>query len=77
MNGTASIFEGHTVCFERNFPASVDRLWAYLTSPEDLPAWLADGAIGPARVDLRFANNGSEIHGTVLLWEPFRAVEFR
>jgi len=61
MNGTASIFEGHTVRFERNFPASVDRLWAHLASPEGLPTWLADGAIGPARVDLRFANNGSVV----------------
>jgi uncharacterized protein YndB with AHSA1/START domain len=76
MSTTASIFEGHTVRFERIFPASVDRLWAYVTSPEGLRAWLAEGAIGPERVDLRFANNGSEIHGAVLIWDPPRVVEF-
>ena len=76
MNDTASIFEGHTVRFERIFAASVDRLWVYLTSPEGLRTWLADGAIGPDRVNLSFANNGSEIHGAVLIWDPPRIVEF-
>ena len=38
--------------FERSFPASVDSLWAYLTSPEGLRAWLAEGTIGQERVDL-------------------------
>jgi uncharacterized protein YndB with AHSA1/START domain len=76
VNDTASIFEGHTVRFERIFAASVDRLWVYLTSPEGLRTWLADGAIGPDRVNLSFANNGSEIHGAVLIWDPPRIVEF-
>jgi len=76
MSRYATIVDGRTVRFEREFPISVEQLWTYLTSPAGLRTWLADGHIGPDGAELRFENNGSSIQGAVLVWEPPHVVEF-
>jgi len=76
MGDDAQFFEGHVVRFERSFPISVERLWAYLTTEEGLPCWLAEGVIGPGEANLRFSNNDSAIRGRVRIWEPPLRVEF-
>jgi uncharacterized protein YndB with AHSA1/START domain len=76
MTDLGTIIDGHTVRFERVFPLPPEGLWAYLTSPDGLSRWLADGHIGPERAELRFAQNQSGIHGAVTVWDPPHAVEF-
>jgi len=76
MSAFGTILNHHTVRFERVFPISIERLWDYLTTAEGLRNWLAEGTIGPDRVELRFANNGSIIRGAVTTWDPPHVVEF-
>ncbi|HEY3953665.1 MAG TPA: SRPBCC family protein [Streptosporangiaceae bacterium] len=76
MTDYAAITIDGTVRLERAFPIPVDQLWAYLTTPDGLARWIADGQIGPDRAVLRFPGNHSLIDGTVLVWEPPSVVEF-
>lgn len=75
MTELGTITDGHTVCLERVFPVSVAQLWAYLTTPDGLSRWLAEGQIGPDRVSLRFPGTGL-VEGPVTAWDPPRLVEF-
>jgi uncharacterized protein YndB with AHSA1/START domain len=76
MTQLGTITDGHTVRLERVFPVSPDQLWAYLTTPDGLRRWMAEGQIGPERAELRFLDNGSLISGPVSAWDPPRLVEF-
>jgi uncharacterized protein YndB with AHSA1/START domain len=72
----ATIVENNTVRLERVFPISVEQLWVYLTTPEGLRRWIAEGEIGPERAQLKFLDNGSFTEGAVTAWEPPNLVEF-
>ena len=76
MTDYGEISDDGTVRLERAFPIPVDQLWAYLTTPDGLRRWIAEGQIGPDRAWLRFADNGSLIDGAVIAWEPPSLVEF-
>ena len=76
MTDFAMISDDGAVRLERAFPVSVDQLWAYLTTPDGLRRWIADGQIGPDRARLRFADNGSVIDGAVTAWEPPSLAKF-
>jgi uncharacterized protein YndB with AHSA1/START domain len=76
MTDYATINDDGTVRLERCFPVPVDQLWAYLTTPDGLRRWVADGQIGPDRARLKFLDNGSLIDGAVTVWEPPSLVEF-
>jgi uncharacterized protein YndB with AHSA1/START domain len=76
VNVFGSITNGDTVRLERDFAPTPDELWAYLTTPEGLSRWIAEGHIGPEHAELRFLDNGSEITGVVTTWSPPNVVEF-
>jgi uncharacterized protein YndB with AHSA1/START domain len=76
VSDLGSIVNGDTVRLERDFPFTADKLWAYLTAPDGLRAWIAEGDIGPERAELRFLDDGSEIAGGVTAWDPPHVVEF-
>jgi uncharacterized protein YndB with AHSA1/START domain len=76
MTDYAAISDDGTVRLERAFPVPVEQMWAYLTTPDGLRRWVADGQIGPDRARLRFLDNGSLIDGAVTAWEPPSLVEF-
>jgi uncharacterized protein YndB with AHSA1/START domain len=65
-----------TVRLERVFLIPVEQLWAYLTTPEGLRRWIAEGQIGPGRARLEFLDNGTVTEGPVLAWDPPNLVEF-
>jgi uncharacterized protein YndB with AHSA1/START domain len=65
-----------TVRLERVFLIPAEQLWAYLTTPEGLRRWIAEGRIGPGRARLEFLDNGTVIEGPVLAWDPPNLVEF-
>lgn len=76
MNVFGSITHGDTVQLVRDFPLTADELWAYLTTPDGLSRWIAEGHIGPERAELRFLDNGGEIAGVVTTWNPPHIVAF-
>ena len=83
MNGTHQQLEDgrHQVRFERTLAHPVDRVWAAITEPDEIEAWLARAAIDPqpgGRVELEWLNTGDEeviARGTVTAIEPPRLLE--
>lgn len=57
-------------------PATAERVWQFLTTPQGLRSWLAEGSIGPQRAHLQFGDTGDVIDAPVLRWEPPYVVEF-
>ena len=87
MTGLGSVIDSHTIRFERLLPGPVERVWDYLTRPESLATWLAEGEIDPrvgGQVELRFdvqevperAKAGAIIRGVVARWEPPRVLAY-
>lgn len=63
----------------RDLAHSVERVWAYLTDPELLPLWLAEGQVqaspgGLARLD--FGQSGSAIDSPVTQAIPMQALDY-
>lgn len=57
MREFGALLDAHTVQFERLFPGPIERVWAYLTKPEQLRTWLADATIDlrvGGAIELRF-----------------------
>ena len=83
MNGTHRQLEDgrHQVRFERTLAHPVDRVWAAITEPAQIEAWLARAEIDPqpgGRVELEWLNTGDEeiiARGTVSAIEPPRLLE--
>ncbi len=78
-------FGEDAVRLQRTLPATIARVWEYLTTPELLGTWIADGEIEPrvggrvALTQLRDAlpiNTGNTIRGIVTRWEPPHALAF-
>ncbi|HEY9760626.1 MAG TPA: SRPBCC family protein [Oculatellaceae cyanobacterium] len=81
------IVDDQTVRFERIVPASVERVWQYLTQSDFLSSWFAvgtvDGRVG-GRVDFHFQQedipdrdeNGLKIRGLISVFEPNKALAF-
>ncbi|HEY9682260.1 MAG TPA: SRPBCC family protein [Oculatellaceae cyanobacterium] len=81
------IVDDQTVRFERVMPASVERVWQYLTQSDFLSSWFAvgtvEGRVG-GRVDLHFQQedipdrdeNGLKIRGLISVFEPNKALAF-
>ena len=65
-----------SVRLERVFPIPAEHLWAYLTTPEGLRRWIAEGQIGPGHARLEFLDNGTVNEGPVVAWDPPNLVEF-
>ncbi|BCL78917.1 ATPase [Ktedonobacteria bacterium brp13] len=69
------------VRFERSLPHSIERVWAAITEPEELVAWLAE-----AEIDLRLGgsvrlhwlnSDGPARQATITQCEPPRLLEYR
>ena len=87
MTGLGSVIDSHTIRFERLLPGPVERVWDYLTRPECLATWLAEGEMDPqagGQVGLRFdvhevperAKAGAIIRGVVARFEPPRVLAY-
>lgn len=87
VNDLGKIIDDSTVRFERVLPASIERVWQYLTSSECLPEWLAEGKIDQrfgGKVKLKFdveavperAGKGENIEGSVTFIDPLRALAY-
>ncbi len=64
---------GPIVRFERVLPHPIAKVWAALTEPAGLAAWLAPGTIDLApggRVRLEFTNTSHVVDGAVLAVDP-------
>jgi len=82
-----TILNEHAVRFERLLPASVEKVWGYLTDPEQVKQWLAAASIEPrigGRIELKFdvdemperKEKGANIHGLIGWYEPQRGVSY-
>lgn len=74
--------QGPRLELSRRLRAPIEKVWAALTTPEKLAAWMGVewlGESGPLRVggrfDYRFANSDMESRGRVLVLEPPRVLE--
>ncbi|HYF92508.1 MAG TPA: metalloregulator ArsR/SmtB family transcription factor [Symbiobacteriaceae bacterium] len=80
MNGIVQRTEaGWVVRFERHLKHPVEKVWAAVTQPERLAAWLAGGEVDlveGGKIRLTFENTGSVMHGTVTRVEPPAVFEF-
>jgi uncharacterized protein YndB with AHSA1/START domain len=81
------IVDEHTIGFERVLPASVERVWQYLTQSDFLSSWFAVGTVEDrvgGRVDLHFQqedipdrdDNGLKIRGLISVFEPNKALVY-
>lgn len=79
-DGTIETRDGsHTLRFERYLPHSIERVWAALTEPEQLVAWLAEADVNLSkggRVQLRWLNSDSIMNATIIQLEPPRLLEY-
>jgi uncharacterized protein YndB with AHSA1/START domain len=75
----------HRLVFERDFNHPIDRVWAAITEPNEIEAWLARAELDPrtgGRVRLEWLNTDEEGHaaevvasGTVAAIDPPRLLE--
>jgi uncharacterized protein YndB with AHSA1/START domain len=71
----------HRLVFERRVNHPAERVWAALTEPDQIEAWLARAELEPhagGRVQLRWLNTGDEeviARGTVTAFDPPRLLE--
>jgi uncharacterized protein YndB with AHSA1/START domain len=81
--------DGDTVRFERLLPGPIERVWSYLTDGPLLATWLAEAGAIPPRAGETFVlkmgggddlpeREGYEanVYGTVLAYDPPRALEY-
>ncbi|HLK44419.1 MAG TPA: SRPBCC domain-containing protein [Acidimicrobiales bacterium] len=67
-----------TVTFERELAATPERIWAALTEPPQLAAWLAEAefdAVEDGAVHLVWPDKG-EMHGAVTVLRPHEVLEY-
>jgi uncharacterized protein YndB with AHSA1/START domain len=72
---SCDFLDRHTVCFVREMPHSVERVWSAITNPEEIDRWF----VGPARLDLRLGGDyrfGLHFAGTIRAYDPPRLIEF-
>ncbi len=75
--------ESYNVTFDRRFSAPIERVWAALTEPAQLSAWLASATVTPGvggRIELRLGADEQDAsghcRGTILVWNPPHALEY-
>ncbi len=84
-DGTVETRDGaHILRFVRHFNHPIEQVWAAITEPEQLVAWLAETRIEPrqgGRVQLRWLNtdengNGTVMNATITQFDPPRLLEY-
>jgi uncharacterized protein YndB with AHSA1/START domain len=77
MNDFGKLVDSSTVRFERLLPGPIERVWDYLTKPEFLATWLAQGSLDAragGRVELRTI--GGVVQGEITFYDPPRTLEY-
>jgi uncharacterized protein YndB with AHSA1/START domain len=64
------MFRAPGVRFERRLPGPIEKVWAHLTQPDQLPGWYGAGSIIEPREGGRVALNDNHIRGVVTQWRP-------
>src|ERR1051326_5602555 len=86
-DGTVETRDGaHILRFVRHFHHPIEEVWAALTEPEQLVAWLAEAEIEPRQggsVQLRWLNTDERgnsanavMHATIRQFDPPRLLEY-
>jgi uncharacterized protein YndB with AHSA1/START domain len=69
----------HILRFKRHFHHSIERVWAAITEPGQLVAWLAEADVDlrkGGRIQLRWLNTGTVLNGTITQLDPPRLLEY-
>jgi uncharacterized protein YndB with AHSA1/START domain len=75
MSADAQFGKAPMVRFERMLPGPIERVWAFVTTPERLPAWFGKGVIEP-RVGGNVSLLDGHIRGVVTQWRPPRRLTY-
>jgi uncharacterized protein YndB with AHSA1/START domain len=62
------MFRAPGVRFERRLPGPIEKVWAHLTKPAELPGWYGAGSVIEPREGGRVALNDGHIRGVVTQW---------
>ena len=64
------MFRAPGVRFERRLPGPIEKVWAHLTQPGELPGWYGAGSMIEPREGGRVELNDGHIRGVVTQWRP-------
>ena len=64
------MFRAPGVRFERRLPGPIEKVWAHLTRPDELPGWYGAGSTIEPREGGRVLLNDGHIRGVVTQWRP-------
>jgi uncharacterized protein YndB with AHSA1/START domain len=70
MSDIGETFRAPGVRFERRLPGPIEKVWAHLTKPDQLPGWYGAGSTIEPREGGRVALNDNHIRGVVTQWRP-------
>ena len=68
MADLGEMFRAPGVRFQRRLPGPIEKVWAHLTQPDDLPGWYGAGSVIEAREGGRVRLNDGHIRGVVTQW---------
>ncbi len=69
-SGLGEMFRAPGVRFERQLPGPIEKVWAHLTQPQELPGWYGAGSTIEPREGGRVLLNDGHIRGVVTQWRP-------
>ncbi len=73
MADLGEMFRAPGVRFQRRLPGPIEKVWAHLTQPGELPGWYGPGSVIEPREGGRVALNDGHIRGVVTQWRaPFK-----
>jgi uncharacterized protein YndB with AHSA1/START domain len=64
------MFRAPGVRFERRLPGPIEKVWAHLTRPDELPGWYGAGSTIEPREGGKVLLNDGHIRGVVTQWRP-------
>jgi uncharacterized protein YndB with AHSA1/START domain len=70
MADIGEMFRAPGVRFSRRLPGPIEKVWAHLTQPGELPGWYDAGSVIEPREGGRVALNDTHIRGVVTQWRP-------
>ena len=76
--------DSHILRFERHLPHPIEQVWAAITEPEQLVAWLGEADVEPSKgghIQLRWLNtdehgNSAVMNATITQFEPPHLLEY-
>ena len=70
MADLGEMFRAPGVRFSRRLPGPVEKIWAHITRPDQLPGWYDPGSTIEPREGGTVSLNGGHIRGVVTQWRP-------